>query len=599
MADIVGFVRDGDSESLLNIFGYSIESVSDIIDTVNAILDEGKGVPASDENADVKFSVGYTEDNKPVAVVRSQSTPTRVVVIVSLTNPQNGNQVIAPFEIDGSGRQNNICIDTNAITTIFGKSNALVQMKNAIETDSNNDNKLFYWDKKEAVSLLQRAGLQLSGGLPQDGFIHSIRDKGSKVKWKFNNVTETKQFKRWFGDWENNPKKASKVVNDDGTPKIVYHGSPQEGISVFNASENGALGKGIYFSESEDFAKGYTIKNGTFSGETYKAFLNISKPYIANYAGGIDTDVLIKQGYDGVYSPHTKIWVVFNPNQIKSATDNIGTFDGENDDIRFQASKIVSKKEQMRKDDRLQLDNLVMQNQAPYIADNLPLPKMQGDYTNNYYVIWYNIDHGRYSLFKAIPVEGNDDLIMEHRRKLRNGTDGIAGSVDARVERARAQRRQHSGDNVDGDTDRHGGRADRLSSGQPGSEGGRYSGSNDKNPQYQRRRVAKYDTRTVDEKEIDRLKHEVERLSKKNEYLKAETKVSADGTRRVEASWLKPITDELSSSTGTSLSKRAIAKGLRDAYEGIINNPKDFNSYDSIVKPFFDLANDIVENTCA
>ena len=116
------------------------------------------------------------------------------------------------------------------------------------------------------------------------------------------------------------------------------------------------------------------------------------------------------------------------------------------------------------------------------------------------------------------------------------------------------------------------------------------------NTKYQRGRAAKYDTRTVEEKEIDRLKHEVERLSKKNEYLKAETKVSADGTRRVEASWLKPITDELFSSTGTSLSKRAIAKGLRDAYESIINNPKDFNSYDSIVKPFFDIANDIVEN---
>lgn len=116
------------------------------------------------------------------------------------------------------------------------------------------------------------------------------------------------------------------------------------------------------------------------------------------------------------------------------------------------------------------------------------------------------------------------------------------------------------------------------------------------NTKYQRGRVAKYDTRSVDEKELQGLRLEVERLTKKNELLKAETKLSANGTRRVEASWLKPITDELFSSTGTSLSKRAIAKGLRDAYESIINNPKDFKSYDSIVKPFFDIANDIVEN---
>lgn len=32
-------------------------------------------------------------------------------------------------------------------------------------------------------------------------------------------------FKNWFGDWENNPSKASKVVNEDGTTKVVYHGT--------------------------------------------------------------------------------------------------------------------------------------------------------------------------------------------------------------------------------------------------------------------------------------------------------------------------------------------------------------------------------------
>ena len=57
---------------------------------------------------------------------------------------------------------------------------------------------------------------------------------------------------------------------------------------------------------------------------------------------------------------------------------------------------------------------------------------------------------------------------------------------------------------------------------------------NSENTKYQRGRAAKYDTRTVEEKEIDRLQHEVERLSKRNKYLEAETKVSADGTRRIE-----------------------------------------------------------------
>lgn len=315
---------------------------------------------------------------KPVAVIRSQSTPTRVVAILSLTNPHNKKQIIVPLEIDGSGRQNNIRIDTNAITTIFGKSNALVQMKKAIETDSNNDNKLFYWNKKEALSLLQRAGLQLSGGLPQDGFIHSIRDKGSKVKWKFNDVTETQQFKRWFGK--------SKIVNADGTPKVMYHGSDAS-FSVFDvnkAKASGYYGKGFYFTDSESHASTY--------GKLYPAYLSVQMPLeygknkisknqtiafleavaenedysIENY-GTYDISEIMSRitstdafsviqdvnataigdmveavklfnsinstKFDGIITPTETI--VFEPTQIKSATDNIGTFDSENPDIYY------------------------------------------------------------------------------------------------------------------------------------------------------------------------------------------------------------------------------------------------------------------------
>ena len=105
------------------------------------------------------------------------------------------------------------------MTTLFAKSNALTQLNKAINNTVNGGVELFYWDKKEALSLLQNKGLQLSKTLPQDGFVRSIRDNGSKVKTKFKNITESQQFKRWFGNWQINPKKSSKVVNNDGTPK--------------------------------------------------------------------------------------------------------------------------------------------------------------------------------------------------------------------------------------------------------------------------------------------------------------------------------------------------------------------------------------------
>ena len=51
-----------------------------------------------------------------------------------------------------------------------------------------------------------------------------IRDSLDTVENNTDNVQiKSDNFKNWFGDWENNPSKASKVVNEDGTPKAVSY----------------------------------------------------------------------------------------------------------------------------------------------------------------------------------------------------------------------------------------------------------------------------------------------------------------------------------------------------------------------------------------
>ena len=39
-------------------------------------------------------------------------------------------------------------------------------------------------------------------------------------------TVRTRQFKEWFGDWENEPENASKIVDENGEPMVVYHGTP-------------------------------------------------------------------------------------------------------------------------------------------------------------------------------------------------------------------------------------------------------------------------------------------------------------------------------------------------------------------------------------
>ena len=37
---------------------------------------------------------------------------------------------------------------------------------------------------------------------------------------------ETEAFKNWVGgDWQNEPENAPKVINEDGAPMVVYHGT--------------------------------------------------------------------------------------------------------------------------------------------------------------------------------------------------------------------------------------------------------------------------------------------------------------------------------------------------------------------------------------
>lgn len=67
----------------------------------------------------------------------------------------------------------------------------------------------------------------------------------------------------------------TKVVDEDGNPKVVYHGSNAQ-FTVFDTAKIGSTtgtadGRGFYFTTDEDYARGYV----TPSGKLFGVFLNI------------------------------------------------------------------------------------------------------------------------------------------------------------------------------------------------------------------------------------------------------------------------------------------------------------------------------------
>ena len=144
-------------------------------------------------------------------------------------------------------------------------------------------------------------------------------------------------------------KNCSKIVDGNGEPLVVYHGSDAE-FEVFDRTKgrSGMDIQGMFFSpwdyESEGYGKNVrafflNIKNPATGSKSYEVF---SKYKSENYAGIKARDELEHSGYDGVASGNMEDedleFIAFEPNQIKSATDNNGAFSPDDANIYHQSA---------------------------------------------------------------------------------------------------------------------------------------------------------------------------------------------------------------------------------------------------------------------
>jgi len=125
-------------------------------------------------------------------------------------------------------------------------------------------------------------------------------------------------------------KSVSKVVDANGEPMVVYHGTNAESFNEFRTP--------AFFGEKERASYG---SRGLGRVEPY--FIRIVNPELQNWQGHVgvsssDIRRMKTDGIDGVRQSGGD-YVVFDPTQIKSATANTGAFDADNPDIRFSVSE--------------------------------------------------------------------------------------------------------------------------------------------------------------------------------------------------------------------------------------------------------------------
>ena len=179
----------------------------------------------------------------------------------------------------------------------------------------------------------------------------------------------TPSFKAWFGDWQNDPENASKVVNPQtGEPQVVYHstladfdvfqndrnihfvsGDPKF-VEKFIVQENGEMARGanimpLFVAAKNPFdysnkthVKQIAMKAGLGTG----AVSEVKKGKWQRLEDRTVLEAIKNSGLDGLYVNEDGIrnLAVFSPEQLKSATGNSGAFDPADANIYHQDAPV-------------------------------------------------------------------------------------------------------------------------------------------------------------------------------------------------------------------------------------------------------------------
>lgn len=132
-------------------------------------------------------------------------------------------------------------------TSFYGPDHPLkknginVSLKNAGITDLRVGSKQF----EGARELLRRdPKLGVDLGRVNDFLFQAGKDDKTAGESFRDKQTASPEFKKWFGDWQGDPKNASKVVDTDGKPLVMYHFTANpwgDSIPRMNAGRGGAI----------------------------------------------------------------------------------------------------------------------------------------------------------------------------------------------------------------------------------------------------------------------------------------------------------------------------------------------------------------------
>jgi len=189
--------------------------------------------------------------------------------------------------------------------------------------------------------------------------------RGAEPKFSLREAPDTPEFKQFF--------KRSGFINASGQPMMMYHATDAD-ITEFRSSEDGKLGAGIYMSSVPKYVTQYAPEGNVMplyasaqnpfilniSSDAVKSTLESNLPFVNGINKQMEAAVTLltdgkkrlkdltgqqvqnlfkRNGYDGILARDDDGNIieatVFKPEQVKSATGNVGTYSPKSKDIRY------------------------------------------------------------------------------------------------------------------------------------------------------------------------------------------------------------------------------------------------------------------------
>lgn len=238
-------------------------------------------------------------------------------VAVIVTHARNGLKNINKDDFSGEGQI--------FIVNTFSENGIDIMQKNNLSDNwrdfrSDTKSQLRTDNSVPILSIIQE--LQKVKNENQDTMDYEAYAKAFDKKKESNSIYSD-SFKNWFGDWENDSRNASKMVDKNGRPLVCFHGSYANFDTFemkYHLNDDGYFGKGYYFTFSED--PSISKAEAKFYGPVmYSCYLNIRNPFDFSQlyimeGKGRDVDVALYNLYRMFPEMSTKVKILCNGKEI-------------------------------------------------------------------------------------------------------------------------------------------------------------------------------------------------------------------------------------------------------------------------------------------